>query len=464
MKRINAFILLTMLAIAACAPKSSSNKGFRKPYDSLTAVLVTEGLRDGQAFAMLENLTKNVGTRLSGSEGASKGVEWAQANMERLGFDTTWLEPVMVPHWVRSNTERAQITRHQSGKRPALKITALGGTIGTPDGGIEAEVVEVHSFEELQSMGDRAKGKIVFFNRPMDPTKFYPGEAYGGAVNQRTSGASEAARAGGLAALVRSMTMRLDDNPHTGAMRYNDSLPKVPTAAVSTIGANLLSEMLKQDPHMKVKLELGCQILPDVESFNVIGEYRGTALPNDVVLIGGHLDSWDIGEGAHDDGAGVVHCLEAVRLLKNQNLRPKRTIRVVLFMNEENGLKGAKAYAAVSRPGTKHVAAIETDAGGFSPRSFSSDADSIAFPKLKKLEWVLVPMDMNVVKGHSGADISQLIAHGVPTIGLRPDYHRYFDHHHSAMDVLENVHPRELELGAVAMAAFAYALAEEGLN
>jgi hypothetical protein len=298
----------------------------------------------------------------------------------------------------------------------------------------------------------------------MDRTKFFPGEAYGGAVNQRSKGAIEAGKMGAAAVIVRSMTTRLDDVPHTGAMNYVDSIPKIPAAAISTAGAEALSEILKKEPFVKVRIKLDCEILPDVESANVVGELRGSVFPNEIVVIGGHLDSWDKGHGAHDDGAGVVQCLEAIRLLKAQGLRPKRTIRVVLFMNEENGLRGGKAYAKMERPNEKHIVAIETDAGGFSPRAFTVDADSLVIPRIAQWAYALAPLEADkIVKGHGGADISELKKQGVPTIGLRPDWHRYFDYHHSDLDTFDKVNERELEAGAIAMAVMSYVLAEEGI-
>jgi Zn-dependent M28 family amino/carboxypeptidase len=365
----------------------------------------------------------------------------------------------MVPRWVRGAVEEARI----KGSKSPLSICALGGSIGTPSKGITAQVVEVKSFEELHALGDKAKGKIIFFNRPMDRSKITTFEAYGGAVNQRGSGAIEAAKAGGVAALVRSMTTALDDVPHTGGMRYVDSINKVPAAAVSTVGAERLSGLLGRG-QVTLTLKLSCATMPDVESANVVGELTGTEKPEEVIVIGGHLDSWDKGQGAHDDGAGCAHVLEALRLLKEAGLAPKRTIRVVGFMNEENGLKGGIAYAARPRPGEKHIAALETDAGGFSPRGFGVQADSLVFDKIAKWSYLFEPIDADRIRrGGGGADISELGKLGVPMIGLRVDGQRYFDYHHSAKDTIDKVNERELELGAASIAALVYVLAQEGL-
>jgi Zn-dependent M28 family amino/carboxypeptidase len=325
------------------------------------------------------------------------------------------------------------------------------------------EVVEVRSFEELRTLGAAAKGKIVFFNRPMDRAQINTFAAYGGAVDQRGRGAIEAARVGGIAAIVRSVTTRIDDVPHTGSVGYHDSIPKVPAAAISTRDADRLSELLKTEPGTKMRLTLNCETLPDAATWNVIGEIRGSELPNEVIVVGGHLDSWDKGDGAHDDGAGCVQSIEALRLLKELELKPKRTIRAVMFANEENGLRGGIAYAAVQRPGERHVAAIESDAGGFVPRGFGV-GDSAAYVRIKTWEPLFAFMNADrIVRGGGGADISPLMRQGVPGIGLNVETQRYFDHHHSDNDTIDAVNERELALGAGAMAILAYLIAEEGL-
>jgi Zn-dependent M28 family amino/carboxypeptidase len=448
-----------ILAFGILTSTFSQTSDSTRPYEKTSKDLFATALRSGQAYSILTELSVGIGPRLSGSEGAAKAVEWMKKKMETLGFQNVHLEQVMVPHWVRGNVEEARI----GGSKLPLTICALGGSIGTPSKGITAEVVEVKSFEELQSLGDKAKGKIIFFNRPMDRSKITTFEAYGGAVNQRGSGAVEAAKVGGVAAIVRSMTTVLDDVPHTGAMRYVDSIKKVPAAAVSTVGAERLSDLLKKGP-VKLTLKLSCSILPDAESANVVGELTGSEKPEEVIVIGGHLDSWDKGRGAHDDGSGIAHVLEALRLLKEAGLAPKRTIRVVGFMNEENGTKGGIAYAAKPRPGEKHIAALETDAGGFSPRGFGVTADSLVFGKIAKWAYLFEPIEADRIrKGGGGADISDLGKQGVPMIGLRVDGQRYFDYHHSAKDTIDKVNERELELGAASIAALTYVLAQEGL-
>ena len=290
-------------------------------------------------------------------------------------------------------------------------------------------------------------------------------EAYSGAVNQRTNGAIEAARVGAAAVLVRSMTNAIDKVPHTGAMRYNDSIPKIPAAAISTEDANYLSAVLNSGKSVTIHLNLGCQTLPDVQSYNVIGEIRGSENPEEVIVVAGHLDSWDKGTGAHDDGAGVVHSIEVIRLIKSLQQKPKRTIRAVLFANEENGLKGARAYAARGQnKNEKHIAAIESDAGGFLPRGFGVSTDSVKFEKIKSYSSLLEVVGAEKIRnGGGGPDISVLQPFGTALIGLNPDSQRYFDYHHSNNDTIDKVHPRELELGAIAMAILAWAISQDGL-
>ena len=431
-------------------------------YDSLAVRIVKEALGSNNSYTMLEDLCTKVGNRISGSPQAAQAVEWAKKKMEELGFENVHLEPVMVPRWVRGPVEEASLLL-PSGQREKLKITALGGSIATPQGDIVAEVIEVKSADELKNLGDKAKGKIVFFNRPMDRTQLNTFAAYGGAVGQRHDGAVMAARAGGVAALVRSMTTRIDDSPHTGGMGYDDSVKKVPTAAISTREAEYLSKLLAKGTPVRIELKLSAQTLPDVESANVVGELRGTEKPNEVIVVGGHLDSWDIGYGAQDDGAGCVQSIEVLRILKKLGLKPKRTIRAVMFMNEENGLRGGIGYAAKDRPGEKHIAAIESDEGGFVPRGFGI-GDTLAYKRIAPWSPLLSSFGADRIElGGGAADISPLAEKGVPLISLSVDTQRYFDAHHSENDNLASVNERELALGAAAMAILSYVLAQEGL-
>jgi carboxypeptidase Q len=456
--RLSALVILALIAPTVNAQVPAPNE-----YDSIAVTIFKTSLQSGQAYDALTELTTKIGNRLSGSENAAKAVAWTKNKMEEFGLEEVHLEPCMVPHWVRGAIEQAAIIPSNR-KRIPITIAALGGSIATPSKGITAEVVEVRSFEELHKLGAEARGKIVFFDRPFDQTKFNTFEAYGGAVDQRWAGAMQASRAGGVLALVRSVTSRLDDVPHTGVMGYVDSIQKVPGVAISTMGANLLSALLKKDGDLKVYVKTSSETLPDVESANVIGEIRGTELPNEVIVVGGHLDSWDKGRGAHDDGSGVVQSIEALRLLKQLGLKPKRTIRAVAFMNEENGGRGGQAYAAKDRPGEVHVAAIESDMGGFMPRGFGVGTDSVRFQKIARWAHLFSPIWADrIVQGGGGSDISWLAPKGVPQVSLLPETQRYFDYHHSDNDTIDKVNARELELGAACLAILTYVLAQEGV-
>ncbi|MDD8018814.1 MAG: M20/M25/M40 family metallo-hydrolase [Bacteroidota bacterium] len=425
--------------------------------------LKNNGLESLHSYEMLKNLTSTVGNRLSGSENYEKAVRWGMQTLKDAGCDSVWLEPVMIPHWVRGKSEKAFVWNGK--KKEALAVCALGGSIATPKNGIRAEVIEVHSLDEVKKLGVKAEGKIIFYNRPFDKTKFSPFEAYGGAVDQRSRGAIEAAKVGAIGVLARSMTNALDNEPHTGMMQYKDSVTKIPAAAISTVGAEYVSGLLKTGKPVTVELYLECQTLPDVQSSNVIGEIHGAELPHEIILVGGHLDSWDKGVGAHDDGAGIVHSIEALHLIKNLGIRPKRTIRAVLFANEENGLRGAKAYAArVQNKNEKHLAAIESDAGGFAPLGFGVTSDSSKFEKIKTWSPLLEVVGADKIRREGGgADVGQLAPFTSALIGLNPEQQRYFDYHHSNNDTIDKVHPRELELGAIAISILAWLISQEGL-
>lgn len=404
----------------------------------------------------LRDLVAAAPKRLSGSKGYDDAVAFAVERLRAVGCDAVRAEPVTVPCWQRG-VERAAVVGADAME---LRVTALGGSVPTPDGGLTAEVVRVRSFDELRALGDRARGKIVFFDRPMPRAFLRTFQAYGDAVPQRADGAIEAAKAGAVAALVRSVTTAIDEHPHTGAMDYEDGVAKVPAAAIATIDAEQLAKRLASGP-VSVRLELGCRTLPDVASANVVAELRGTERPDEIVLIGGHLDAWDLGEGAHDDGAGCAHVLEAMRLLASSGSRPRRTIRAVLFANEENGLRGAKAYDA-AHGAEVHVAAIETDSGGATPRAFSCTKKGAEAEALRPLFLPLEEFGCGgfLPGGGGGADLGPLAARGVACFGLVTEGHRYFDFHHSALDVVANVHPRELSLGAAALAYAASVLAD----
>ncbi len=418
-------------------------------------------LTKSDCYENLRFLCKNIGPRLSGSENADKAVKYFEEKMKSYGFDRVYLQELKVPVWRRLDQAKAEIVTTKT----SVNICALGGSVATPSKGIKAEVVEVKTFEELDQLGEKnIKGKIVFFSRPMEPTHLETFRAYGGAVNQRGGGASRAAKYGAIACVVRSMNLRTDEFPHTGAMRYDAKFPRIPSAAISTRDADLLSASIKKQS-TQLFIKFNCDTLPDKVSYNVIAEMKGTEFPDQIITIGGHLDSWDLGEGAHDDGTGCVQSLEVLHLFKTLGIKPKHTIRAVMFMNEENGLRGGLKYAEeAKRLNEKHLAAIEADAGGFTPRGFDIDAPAAVVSKIQSWEYLLKPYGLHEIeKGGSGSDIGPLKAQSVSLIGYRPDSQRYFDVHHAATDVFEAVNKRELELGAASMAALVYLIDQYGL-
>ena len=425
-----------------------------------------EALLRGESYENLRYLTGTIGARLSGSPQAQQAVEWGKATMEKAGFDRVYLQEVMVPHWVRGPKERGEIVGNK-GKEVRVPVCALGGSVST-GGKLKAGVVEVHSFDELKKLPDAAvKGKFVFYNRPFDDALIEPGMAYGRAGDQRRSGAIEAARRGAVGALVRSLTSARDDNPHTGAMAYDPAVPKVPGAALSTNAADQLSQLLKVRPDLQFELEMECVTLADEKSYNVVGEIKGSKFPLEIITVGGHLDSWDLAQGAHDDGTGCVQSMEAVRLLRAAGFKPERTIRAVLFMNEENGTRGGTEYARLAQQNKEvHLAAIESDGGGFTPRGFNVEATPDVVAKMARWSPLLQPYHAaSITVGHSGTDIEPLKAAVQPKalIGYDCDSQRYFDIHHTAADTFDKVHRRELELGGASMASIIYLLSKYGL-
>ena len=421
-----------------------------------------EALSNGNSYEWLDYLSNQIGGRLSGSINYDRSVKWGKDELQTIDVDSVWLQPVMIPKWVRGAPEYAHI-ESSPGNTISVPIAALGGSISTPSIGISANVIEVKNFKELKMIGrDSIRGKIIFYNRPMDPTLINTFQAYGGSVNQRTQGAFEAAKLGAIGVIVRSMTTSLDDYPHTGSMYY-DGLSlnqRIPAAAISTNGAELLSSMLSLNSNIKFFFRQNSKNFPDVLSHNVIAQINGSEKPDEIIVIGGHLDSWDLGDGSHDDGAGIVQSMEVLRILKKLNYSPKRTIRVVLFANEENGLKGGTKYAEEAiLNNEKHFFALESDAGGFTPRGFSFDTSDKEFKTIKKFESLFVKYGMNnFFIGGSGADIGPLKNGEVILAGLRPDTQRYFDYHHAASDTFDKINKRELELGAAAMTALVYLL------
>ena len=418
-----------------------------------------EALTEGHSYENLRILCKDVGNRLSGTAGAQMAVEWAKSTLDKYDFDTVYLQKIMVPHWDRGTTERAWI---QVGDRKiALSILALGGSVST-EGLMKGEIIEFNSLGDLKkSSTSVVQGKIVFINQRMNDSEINTFHAYGSCSSMRVDGAVEAAKLGAKAVIIRSLGLAIDDHPHTGVMKYENAIKKIPAAAISTQDSDQLSELIRQNK-VNLFLELNCRTLEDKPSYNVIAELKGTKKSTEIITFGGHLDSWDTGEGAHDDGAGVVHCMEALRILKKLNYRPERTLRVVLFMNEENGNRGGKGYADwVVSKGEKHIAALESDRGGFAPRGFSCDGTAEQVKFLKTLEPLMKKYELHVFeKGYGGVDIGPLKSKfsTIPLFGFVPDSQRYFDFHHTPNDIFENVNKRELELGAAAVCSFIYLL------
>lgn len=460
-----AILIISLLAIISCKdPKKHSSTAHSSRITKSDSIVIKKlfntVLSEGKCYQWLDELANGIGGRLSGSAEAQKAVEWAEKVLKQQSFDSVWLQPVMVPHWVRGKKEEGYFMDHN--KKYNVPICALGGSVATPQKGIKASVIEAKGLKDLEQLGNRVKGKIVFLNEPFSNTLINTFKGYSGCVGQRYSGARIAGKYGALAVIVRSITNSIDDFPHTGSMGYGKTPEnkKIPTAAISTKAANLLSEKLKENPNIVFYFKQNCKTLPDAPSFNVIGEIKGSKYPNKYITVGGHLDSWDLGDGAHDDGAGVVQSIEVLRLFKKNNLKPNHTLRVVLFMNEENGLRGGKKYAKeAQRKNEIHIAAIESDSGGHTPRGFSFDMQNKNKNLVAGWKSLLTPYGLHdMEKGHAGADISPLKSEHTLLFGYKPDSQRYFDYHHSENDTFDKVNKRELELGAASMAALAYLL------
>ena len=424
-------------------------------------------LSESKCYSNLEYLTTKIESRLSGSPGAAKAVDWAKQAMYEAGADNVILQPCMVPHWIRGEKEVCYYTNQKTKKKNNFSICALGGSVATPKEGINAEVMVVNSFDELDLMGEKLiKGKIVFYNAKFNETNLTTGKSYGETVKYRWAGASKAAKYGAVATIVRSMSSIADDFPHTGTMKYDTTISKIeiPTCAISFLGANSLDSLIKMNKNAKVFLKLSCKTLPKEKSYNVIGEIKGTSKSDEIILVGGHLDAWDNGQGAHDDGAGVVQSIEVLAAFKALGIKPKHTIRAVAFMNEENGGAGGEAYFNDTKEKKiKHIAALETDAGGFSPRGIAVDTLMNAYAIMNTWKQLLDPYFLQYIKkGGHGADIEDLQSLGVPLIGFEPDGQRYFDYHHTSNDTFDKVNKRELSLSAALIASIIYLIDQKG--
>ena len=444
----------------------SLSASFAQDKDSaIISKLAMEIMSHTYAYENLRYLCKEIGPRLSGSENSLKAVQ-ATANMlKQAGADTVYLQPCLVTHWERGEKETGY-AETGNGEKHFLKLCALGNTISTGENGIKAAVVLVSSFEDLDRLGEKGiKGKMVYYDYPMNPAYVETFKAYAESGIFRRNGPSKAAKYGAVAVIIRSLASNIDEYPHTGATAYNDSFPKIPAIAISTKDAEWMNFQLKLKRPVAVFFKTNCRMLKDAPSFNVIGEIRGTTFPAEIITVGGHLDSWDLGEGAQDDGAGCVQSIEIIRALQATGLKPKRTIRAVMFMNEENGGKGAKEYLLQAKKRNEHhVFALESDAGGFTPRGFSLDMKEEQRIKLEHWKYLFDDYAVYDFKaGGSGSDIGPLKEIGTALAGLRPDSQRYFDLHHAATDVFEAVSIRELNLGTVNMAALVWLVSEYGL-
>jgi hypothetical protein len=456
--------IITTLCVLSVSQFSHAQIQNANTDSAMIATIYNEVMLHGECYENLRYLCKSIGHRLAGSESAQKAIDWGKLTLEKSAADNVFLMPVEVPHWTRGGFEYGGYTF--SGVQKEVALTALGGSVGTEGKRISAEVVEVKSFEELKALGEeKVRGKIVFFNKPLDATLINTGAAYGGGYPIRGQGPSEAAKLGAVACLIRSLTLADDNYPHTGATNYEEGVKRIPAAALSAVASRQLSQDLKNDPQLKFNLQLSCEAYERTMQANVIAEIRGTEFPNEYITVGGHLDSWDIGEGAHDDGTGIVQSIEMIRALKAIGYKPKRTIRAVLFINEEFGNDGGETYARICKEkGVVHVAALESDGGGFTPVGFNCDISDEQIDLAQSWLPLLEPYNLfRFRRGGSGVDIRPLKDDRIALFGLHVDGQRYFDYHHTTNDRFENVNKRELELGAAAMTALVYLLDQTGI-
>ncbi|HEX8336000.1 MAG TPA: M28 family metallopeptidase [Pyrinomonadaceae bacterium] len=438
----------------AAAPKPLPPPRVRiEQYRERASRIIGAALTSDVAYRRLAWLTDRIGHRLAGSEALERGIAWAVAEMRRDGLDNVRAEKVKVPHWVRGE-ESLELLEPEKRQLPML---GLGNSVGTPPEGLTAEAVVVRNFEELDALGERVRGKIVVYNVPFT--------TYGQTVAYRGSGASRAAKHGAVAALVRSITPVSLQTPHTGSLRYADGETRhIPAAAVTIEGAELLQRMYDRGERPRVRLKMGAHFLPDADSANVIAELKGTERPEEIVLVGGHFDSWDVGQGAHDDGGGCIVSWEVARLLKALNLRPRRTIRVVLFTNEENGVRGGNAYRdAYKADAARHVLAIESDSGVYRPTGFglSEQATPQARADIREIAKLLSGIRADRIDPDGGGvDIGPMMREGVTGASLNVDGSHYFDIHHTHADTFDKVSPQELAACVAAMTVLAYVVAD----
>ena len=417
-----------------------------------------EALENGEAYENLRSLCKDIGARVTASAEAEMAIKWGEKLLKSYNFDKVYLQEIQVPHWERGTTEAAWI-ENEKGELIKLNILALGSSVGT-NGLLKAPVIKFENIDELKAAKkEEVEGKIVFLNEGFNQKYLNTFRAYGACYPQRGDGAKEAGNLGAVAVVIRSLASEHDDHPHTGTMSYDSAKVKIPAAAISTNDANKLSNWLEKG-NVTLSLEMDCKTLPDVTSYNVIAEMNGK--DDKVITWGGHLDSWDVGEGAHDDGAGIIHSIEAFRILKKLGYQPKHKLRCVLFMNEENGNKGGKTYATWCKENKEqHIAALESDRGGFLPTGFDVRGTNEQVKFVQQFKQLLYDFQLfKFDKGYSGVDIGPLMNEYPEMIqlGMTINSQEYFNYHHTAADVFETVNKRELELGAAAMAAMVYLL------
>jgi carboxypeptidase Q len=469
MKKIFPITFTTILisSISFSFKSGSDAKVLASDNDStVISKIYSEGYTSWEAYNNLKGLCEKAPKRLAGSPGAQVAVEYMEGVMKSYQFDKVWLQPCMVPHWVRGEHETGHIIDANGKTKYEVNVAALGGSLATADNGLTAEIIEVKSFDELEKLGKKGvEGKIVFFNHPFDDRKISTFGAYGEAVEYRWQGPPNAEKYGAVGCIVRSVTSSIDTFPHTGTMRNDSLAAKIPSAAISTKDAEFLSGLLAKEKGVKFYLKMSCKWYADEKSYNVIGEILGSEHPEQVICVGGHLDAWELGDGAHDDGTGVTGSVEAVRIFKALGIRPKHTIRCICFMNEENGGRGGKAYADSAKvKNEKHIAAIESDAGGFTPRGFGLEMSADQRKKVQAWQPLFLPYGVYDFSGAGGgSDIGPLKASGTALLGLEPDGSRYFDYHHTEDDVFKNVNRRELQAGAASMCAMLYLIDKYGL-
>lgn len=469
-RQAGVFVFAGALFLSSCsrvdekiADSSELRTSIRNRYGPTAQKIIRHAMRDNDAWAKMEVLCDDIGHRLSGSPQLDRAIDWAVATMKDDGQENVRKEPVMVPKWVRG-AESLELIEPRPGP---MRLLGLGGSVGTSAEGVTAPVLVVDDEQALEAAGERARGRIVLFNNPMPPYDPAHGSGYGTAVRFRHKGAQLAAAQGAVACLVRSVTARSLRSPHTGAMSYGDAERKIPAAAISIEDAELLARLAARGKEPVVRLRMSARDEGMVESANVVAELRGRERPEEIVVIGGHIDAWDVGQGAHDDAGGCVIAMEALHVLRKLGLRPRRTIRVVLWTNEENGLRGGKAYArdhADELP--DHVAAIEADSGVFAPQGLSVQCadprrEAAAAEQLGAILSLLYPIGATRVEtGWSGADISPMKDAGVVLLGFRVEGSKYFDYHHSHADTLDKIDPQDLSMCVAAMAVQAYVLAD----